>query len=64
MSTGTVGGGFVYYGTVVITNAGFTQNYSNSVKFVTVTLRWTNGVARSQTMSTYTAQYGIQNYIY
>ncbi len=64
VSTGTVGGGFVYYGTVVITNAGFTQNYSNSVKFVTVTLRWTNGVARSQTMSTYTAQYGIQNYIY
>ena len=64
VSTGATGSGFIYYGTVVITNAGFTQNYSNSVKLVTVTLRWTNGVPRSQTMSTYTAQYGIQNYIY
>lgn len=64
VSTGSTGGGFIYYGTVEITNSGFTQNYSNSVKLVTVTLRWTNGVARSQSMSTYTAQYGIQNYIY
>jgi type II secretory pathway pseudopilin PulG len=64
VSTGSAGAGFVYYGTVEITNSGFSQNYSNSVKVVTVTLRWTNGVARSQTMSTYTSQYGIQNYIY
>lgn len=62
--TGAVGSGFVYYGTVEITNSGFSQNYSNSVKVVNITLRWTNGVARSQSMSTYTAQYGIQNYIY
>ena len=53
-----------YYGTVEVASAGFTQNYSNSVKLVTITLRWTNGMARSQSMSTYTAQYGIQNYIY
>ncbi|MFA6543059.1 MAG: hypothetical protein WCS99_01455 [Limisphaerales bacterium] len=64
VSTGATGGGFTYYGSVGITNSGFSQNYSNSVKLVTITLRWTNGVARSQTMSTYTAQYGIQNYIY
>ncbi len=64
VATGAVGSGFVYYGTVEITNSGFSQNYSNSVKVVNITLRWTNGVARSQSMSTYTAQYGIQNYIY
>lgn len=64
VSTGATGGGFIYYGTVEITNSGFAQNYSNSVKVVTVTLNWTNGVPRSQSMSTYTAQYGIQNYIY
>ncbi|MEN9574049.1 MAG: hypothetical protein RL514_1904 [Verrucomicrobiota bacterium] len=64
VSTGSIGSGFVYYGTVEITNSGFSQNYSNSVKVVNITLRWTNGVPRSQSMSTYTAQYGIQNYIY
>jgi len=65
VSTGsTTGSGFTYYGTVEVASAGFTQNYSNSVKLVTITLRWTNGMARSQSMSTYTAQYGIQNYIY
>lgn len=64
VSTGAVGSGFVYYGTVAITNAGFTENYSNSVKRVTMTVNWTNGVSRSQSLSTYVGQYGIQNYIY
>ncbi|MEQ2007094.1 MAG: hypothetical protein ABMA26_09865 [Limisphaerales bacterium] len=64
VSTGATGSGFVYYGTVAITNSGFSHNYSNSVKLVTITVNWTNGVARSQTMSTYVGQYGIQNYIY
>lgn len=64
VSTGATGSGFIYYGTVVITNAGFTQNYSNSVKRVTITVNWTNGVSRSQSLSTYVGQYGIQNYIY
>ncbi len=64
VSTGATGSGFIYYGSVDIAGAGFTQNYSNSMKLVTITVRWTNGVARSQTMSTYVGQYGIQNYIY
>lgn len=64
VSTSAPGAGFIYYGTVVITNAGFTENYSNSVKRVTITLSWTNGTPRSQSMSTYVSQYGIQNYIY
>jgi len=59
-----LGLGFIYYGTVEIVDAGFTENYSNSMKRVNITLRWTNGTARSQSMSTYVSQYGIQNYIY
>ena len=64
VSTGATGSGFIYYGTVAVTNSGFSQNYSNNVKLVTITVNWTNGVARSQRMSTYVGQYGIQNYIY
>lgn len=64
VTTNTTGSGFTYYGSVAIGSAGFTQNYSNSMKLVTITLRWTNGVERSQSMSTYVGQYGIQNYIY
>ena len=37
---------------------------SNSMKQVTITVRWTNGVARSNSITTYVGQYGIQNYIY
>ena len=66
VSTGSSSGsGFTYYGTVAITNACFTQNYSNNVKLVTITLRWTNGtIPRAHSVSTYVGQYGIQNYIY
>lgn len=64
VSTGATGSGFRYYGTVAVTNSGFNLNYSNSIKLVTITVRWTNGVARSQSVSTYVGQYGIQNYIY
>ncbi len=63
-TTNATGSGFVYYGSVAVASAGFSQNYSNSMKLVTITLRWTNGVPRSQSMSTYVGQYGIQNYIY
>lgn len=64
VSTNTTGIGFIYYGTVDIADAGFTENYASSTKKVTVTVRWTNGVARSNSLSTYVGQYGIQNYIY
>ena len=64
VSTNATGSGFTYYGTVSITSPGFTQNYSNSMKQVTITVRWTNGVARSNSITTYVGQYGIQNYIY
>lgn len=64
VSTNATGSGFTYYGTVSIANSGFTENYSNSIKQVTITVNWTNGVARSQTLTTFVGQYGIQNYIY
>ena len=62
--TNATGSGFTYYGVVSIANSGFTENYSNSMKRVTITVNWTNGVARSQTLTTFVGQYGIQNYIY
>ena len=64
VSTNATGSGFTYYGLVAIENSGFTENYSNSMKRVTITVNWTNGVARSQTLTTFVGQYGIQNYIY
>lgn len=64
VSTNATGSGFTYYGVVSIANSGFTENYSNSMKRVTITVNWTNGVARSQTLTTFVGQYGIQNYIY
>lgn len=64
VSTNATGSGFTYYGEVSIVNSGFTENYSNAMKRVTITINWTNGVARSQTLTTFVGQYGIQNYIY
>jgi len=64
VTTNATGSGFTYYGSVSIENSGFTENYSNSMKRVTITVSWTNGVARSQTLTTFVGQYGIQNYIY
>lgn len=58
------GSGFFYYGTISVTNSGLTEAYSNDLKLVTVTLKWTNGTARSRTLSTMVSQYGMQNYIY
>ena len=58
------GSGFFYYGTLSVTNSGLTEAYSNDLKLVTVTLKWTNGTARTRTLSTMVSQYGMQNYIY
>ena len=55
----------VYSGSIQITNPPVTENYSNSLKAVNVTVNWTSGrVQRTRQMSTLVSQYGIQNYIY
>lgn len=64
VSTSGAGHGFTYYGTVAVTTAGFAENYAGSVVQFKITLKWTNGIAHSNGMSTYIGQYGIQNYIY
>jgi prepilin-type N-terminal cleavage/methylation domain-containing protein len=58
-------GGFTYSGTVTIANAPVSENYSNDLRQVTLTVTWTSGrVARSRTMSSFVSKYGLQNYIY
>lgn len=64
VTTNAAGSGFTYYGVVAIANSGLSENYSNAMKRVTITVNWTNGVSRSQTLTTFVGQYGIQNYIY
>ena len=61
----TGNGGFLYNGTVAITNSGITQTYSNDIRTITVALTWTSGRVRHyRSMSTFVSQYGLQNYIY
>jgi prepilin-type N-terminal cleavage/methylation domain-containing protein len=58
-------GGAVYNGTVAITNSGITGAYSNDLKQVTVQLTWTSGnTVITQSMASFVAHYGMQNYIY
>jgi hypothetical protein len=59
--------GMTYYGTVVITNASLnpTASYTNQLRSITVNVTWTNsGLAHSRSMTTYQAQFGMQNYIF
>jgi prepilin-type N-terminal cleavage/methylation domain-containing protein len=58
-------GGFIYNGTVAITNLVTTASYSNDLRTITITLTWTSGKAsRSRSMTTYVSQYGLANYMY
>jgi len=68
----TTNEGTKYTGTLTITpNPPMTStpSYSNNIALVTVSVTWTNGVVgvtnvHFRTMSTYVAQYGLQNYIW
>jgi len=54
-----------YNGTVKITKAGIADAYADDLRLVTIQVNWTSGViARSRTMSSFVARYGLQNYIY
>jgi len=60
-------GGMTYYGTVLITNVPFSPapSYSNQLRSITVAVTWTNlGGAHNRSMTTYQAQYGMQNYVF
>lgn len=65
--SGSNSSGLVYYGTMQITNVFMnpSPSYSNSLRSITVSVDWTNfGQAHHRTMTTYQAQYGMQNYIF
>ena len=58
--------GFLYYGTVLVTNVNFTNTaYTSKMRQIIVNVRWTNGAkAFDHQMTTYVSQYGLQKYIY
>jgi prepilin-type N-terminal cleavage/methylation domain-containing protein len=62
--------GTVYNGTMTVTpNPPLGTSYSSSMALVTVTVTWTDGFVGhtntyTRSMSTYVAQYGVQNYVY
>ena len=57
--------GLTYKGTLTITNAPISSSYSNDMRQVIVTLKWTTGgVQRQREFSSYIARNGLQDYIY
>jgi len=59
--------GITYYGTMTVTNASMSPSatYTNQLRAIIVSVYWTNsGVRHQRTMSTYQAQYGMQNYLF
>jgi len=70
--TNTGHAGVLYRGTVSITPGptNLPAAYRNQVRLVTVTLYWTNYIGKrqpvvnSRQMHTYTARFGMQNYVY
>ena len=58
-------GGFLYNGTVTITNAPIADTYSCDMRAVTIALSWSSGdVLRTRSMTTFVSRYGLQNYVY
>jgi hypothetical protein len=58
-------GGFVFQGTVTITNVPMAENYANDLRMIQVNLTWQSGtITRERQMTTYVSKYGLQNYIY
>ncbi|HEX5221698.1 MAG TPA: hypothetical protein VFZ59_19190 [Verrucomicrobiae bacterium] len=58
--------GITYRGTFEISPFPYTTSYSDNMRQVTVTLRWTSerNLQRQRTFVTYIARNGLQNYVY
>ena len=57
--------GTPYYGEMIITNAPITSTYSNSMKLVTVRIKWKTGnLSRQREFNSYISRYGLQDYVY
>ena len=58
-------GSLIYSGTVKVSNAPISENYSNDLKIMVINLAWqSRGVTHRRTMSTFVSRYGLQNYVY
>lgn len=54
-----------YTGTIRISPANISADYSNDLKLVTVTVNWkTGGLGRTRELRSYVSRYGMQDYIY
>jgi hypothetical protein len=59
--------GVAYYGTVQIVDFPFSTSYATNMRQVNITVNWTNamrGISRTRSISTLTARYGMQNYVF
>jgi type II secretory pathway pseudopilin PulG len=58
--------GPTYFGTMTVSNVGFSTTYNTNMKQFTVTLQWNTfgRVNHSRQLSTYVARDGLQNYVY
>ena len=54
-----------YKGTVQVTSAPLTETYANAMRMIQIRVSWTSGgVIRERQMTTFVAQYGMQQYEY
>ena len=54
-----------YKGTVQVTSAPLTETYANAMRMIQIQVSWkSGGVIRQRQMTTYVAQYGMQQYEY
>ena len=57
--------GTIYYGTVSVGAFPSGMSYSDKMKQLNLTLRWTTqGITRTRSFTTFIAKDGIQNYVY
>lgn len=57
--------GIAYNGTITIGPAEVHSKYTNTMRNVSITLRWANGASTNQeTMATLISEFGVQRYVY
>jgi type II secretory pathway pseudopilin PulG len=54
-----------YYGEMIIADAPVSSSYSNTLRLVTVRIKWKTGnLAREREFSSFISRYGLQDYVY
>jgi hypothetical protein len=63
--TNAPAGSLLYSGTVLVTNVPISENYSNDLRMMQISLTWqSRGQTHQRTMTTFASRYGLQNYVY